>query len=133
MNDNFAFFQRESGGFRKSAIGLAATMSQLGVDVETTTEAMDQIVGTFGGSFKDVEKFSMTILGTAKNMGMDPGALGRATLGMSKSLAELGPRAISTSLEFQKMGGSLVSTLSFISFLLIILRILTQRRIQLVN
>ena len=104
MNDNFAFFQRESGGFRKSAIGLATTMSQLGVDVETTTEAMDQIVGTFGGSFKDVEKFSMTILGTAKNMGMDPGALGRATLSMSKSLAELGPRAISTSLEFQKMG-----------------------------
>lgn len=104
MNDNFAFFQRESSGFRKSAIDLAADVSQLGIDATTTTEAIDQIVGTFGGGIKEVEDFSMTILGTAKNMGMDPGALGRATLGMSKSLAELGPRALGTSLEFQKLG-----------------------------
>ena len=104
MNDNFAFFQRESAGFRKSAIDLAADVSQLGIDATTTTEAIDQIVGTFGGGMKEVEDFSMTILGTAKNMGMDPGALGRATLGMSKSLAELGPRAMGTALEFQKMG-----------------------------
>jgi hypothetical protein len=104
LNDGFFGFQRISGDSRRTLIDLTADMSQLGVDAGTTAESIDLIMGTFQGSAKDVEAFALTIAGTAKNMGVGPEGLQRATVGMASRLAELGPRAMSTALEFQKMG-----------------------------
>jgi hypothetical protein len=104
LNSGFFAFQRISADSRKEIIGLTTRMSALGVGADVTAGAMDQIMGTFRGTTKDVEDFAAAIAGTAENMGMDPGALGKETLAMSGRLAELGPRAMGVALEFQKMG-----------------------------
>jgi hypothetical protein len=104
LNSGFFAFQRISADSRKQIIGLTTRMSALGVGADVTAEAVDQIMGTFRGTTKDVEAFAGVIAGTAENMGMDPGALGKETLAMSGRLAELGPRAMGVALEFQKMG-----------------------------
>ena len=103
LNEGFTDFQRLSTDQSEDLIMLTTTMGQLGFGTDVMADSMNMLVGQFDMGVGAIEEFSLTIAGTAKNMGMDPGALGKQTIELAGNLSRLGPRAVGTALEFAKL------------------------------